>query len=104
MSTPEHGVDMSVLRSRMLYQNAGECFFCTTTSPQQSQRANASKSQQKAALDKTTQKSPEPEAGASIARRIIAQPDVIKAWDHILSQESLTNNQITILQNVLLMF
>ena len=94
MSTPEHGVDMSVLRSRMLYQNAGECFFCTTTSPQQSQRANASKSQQKAALDKTTQKSPEPEAGASIARRIIAQPDVIKAWDHILSQESLTNNQI----------
>jgi hypothetical protein len=94
MSTPEHGVDMSVLRSRVLSQNAGACFFCATTSPQQSQRANASKSQQKAAENKTTQKSPEPEAGASIARRVIAQPDVIKAWDQILSQESLTNNQI----------
>jgi tetratricopeptide (TPR) repeat protein len=92
MSTPEHGVDVSVLRSGVLLQNASEYFFCTTTTSQQAQRPAASKSQEKTVEEKKAQQPLEP--GTSIARRIIAQPDVIKAWDQVMSQESLTNNQI----------
>lgn len=92
MLAPEHGVDMSVLRSPLLPQAAADYLFCVAT-PQQAQRASGSKSQQKTE-DKAAQIQAKPEAGASIARRIIAQPDVIKAWDQVLSQESLTNNQI----------
>ena len=83
---------MSVLRSRVLHHDAPEYLFCVAI-PQQAQRASGSKSQQKTE-DKAAQKQTKSEAGASIARRIIAQPDVIKAWDQVLSQESLTNNQI----------
>ena len=83
---------MSVLRSQLLPQDAAEYVFCVAT-PQQAERASGSKSQQKTE-DKAAEKEAKPEAGASIARRIIAQPDVIKAWDQVLSQESLTNNQI----------
>ncbi|MCX7397011.1 MAG: hypothetical protein NT138_04955 [Planctomycetales bacterium] len=83
---------MSVLRSPLLPQAAADYLFCVAT-PQQAQRASGSKSQQKTE-DKAAQIQAKPEAGASIARRIIAQPDVIKAWDQVLSQESLTNNQI----------
>lgn len=83
---------MSVLRSRVLHHDAPEYLFCVAI-PQQAQRASDSKSQQKTE-DKAAQKQAKPEAGASIARRIIAQPDVINAWDQVLSQESLTNNQI----------
>jgi len=92
MLAPEQGVDMSVLRSQLLPQDAAEYVFCVAT-PQQAERASGSKSQQKTE-DKAAEKEAKPEAGASIARRIIAQPDVIKAWDQVLSQESLTNNQI----------
>ncbi|RLS77023.1 MAG: hypothetical protein DWI00_05785 [Planctomycetota bacterium] len=92
MLAPEQGVDMSVLRSRVLHHDAPEYLFCVAI-PQQAQRASDSKSQQKTE-DKAAQKQAKPEAGASIARRIIAQPDVINAWDQVLSQESLTNNQI----------
>lgn len=92
MLAPEHGVDTSVLRSPSLPQEGADYFFCVA-SPQQAQRASGSKTQQKTE-DKAAQKQAKPEAGASIARRIIAQPDVIKAWDQVLSQESLTNNQI----------
>ncbi len=92
MAAPEHGVDMSVLRSRVRPQDAAEYLFCAAT-PQQAQRVSGSQSQQKTE-DKAAQKQAKPEAGASIARRIIAQPDVIKAWDQVLSEESLTNNQI----------
>jgi tetratricopeptide (TPR) repeat protein len=92
MSTPEHGVDVSVLRSGVLLQNASEYFFCTTTTSQQAQRPAASKSQEKTVEEKKAEQPLEP--GTSIARRIIAQPDVIKAWDQVMSQESLTNNQI----------
>ena len=92
MLAPEQGVDMSVLRSQLLPQDAAEYVFCVAT-PQQAERASGSKSQQKTE-DKAAEKEAKPEAGASIARRIIAQPDVIKAWDLVLSQESLTNNQI----------
>ena len=83
---------MSVLRSQLLPQDAAEYVFCVAT-PKQAERASGSKSQQKTE-DKAAEKEAKPEAGASIARRIIAQPDVIKAWDQVLSQESLTNNQI----------
>ncbi len=92
MLAPEQGVDMSVLRSQLLPHDAAEYVFCVAT-PQQAERASGSKSQQKTE-DKAAEKEAKPEAGASIARRIIAQPDVIKAWDQVLSQESLTNNQI----------
>jgi tetratricopeptide (TPR) repeat protein len=92
MLAPEQGVDMSVLRSQLLPQDAAEYVFCVAT-PQQAERASGSKSQQKTE-DKAAEKEAKPEAGASIARRIIAQPDVIKAWDQVLSRESLTNNQI----------
>ena len=92
MLAPEQGVDMSVLRSPLLPQDAADYLFCVAT-PQQAQRASGSKTQQKTE-DKAAQIQAKPEAGASIARRIIAQPDVIKAWDQVLSQESLTNNQI----------
>ena len=92
MLAPEHGVDMSVLRSPSLPRDDADYLFCVAT-PQQAQRASGSKTQQKTE-DKAAQKQAKPEAGASIARRIIAQPDVIKAWDQVLSQESLTNNQI----------
>ena len=92
MLAPEQGVDMSVLRSQLLPQDAAEYVFCVAT-PQQAERSSGSKSQQKTE-DKAAEKEAKPEAGASIARRIIAQPDVIKAWDQVLSQESLTNNQI----------
>jgi tetratricopeptide (TPR) repeat protein len=92
MLAPEQGVDMSVLRSQLLPLDAAEYLFCVAT-PQQAQRASGSKSQQKTE-DKAAEKQAKPEAGASIARRIIAQPDVIKAWDQVLSEESLTNNQI----------
>ena len=92
MLAPEHGVDMSVLRSPLLPQAAADYLFCVAT-PQQAERPSGSKSQQKTE-DKAAEKQAKPEAGASIARRIIAQPDVIKAWDQVLSQESLTNNQI----------
>ncbi len=93
MLTPENGVDMSVLRSRVLPLVAAEYSFCAATSPQQAKSAPGSKSQQQAE-DKATPKQPKPESGASIARRIIAGPDVIKAWDQVLSQESLSNDQI----------
>jgi tetratricopeptide (TPR) repeat protein len=93
MLAPEHGVDMSVLRSRVLPWNFVEHSFCVTTSPQQAESASGSQSQQKT-NEKATPKPPKLESGASIARRIIAQPDVIKAWDQVLSQESLTNDQI----------
>jgi len=83
---------MSVLRSQLLPQDAAEYVFCVAT-PQQAERASGSKSQQKTE-DKAAEKEAKPEAGASIARRIIAQPDVIKAWDQVLSRESLTSNQI----------
>lgn len=83
---------MSVLRSQLLPQDAAEYVFCVAT-PQQAERASGSKSQQKTE-DKAAEKEAKPEAGASIARRIIAQPDVIKAWDQVLSREFLTNNQI----------
>jgi tetratricopeptide (TPR) repeat protein len=92
MLAPEQGVDMSVLRSQLLPQDAAEYVFCVAT-PQQAERASGSKSQQKTE-DKAAEKEAKPEAGASIARRIIAQPDVIKAWDQVLSREFLTNNQI----------
>ena len=92
MLAPEQGVDMSVLRSQLLPQDAAEYVFCVAT-PQQAERASGSKSQQKTE-DKAAEKEAKPEAGASIARRIIAQPDVIKAWDQVLSRESLTSNQI----------
>ena len=92
MLAPEQGVDMSVLRSQLLPQDAAEYVFCVAT-PQQAERASGSKSQQKTE-DKAAEKEAKPEAGASIARRVIAQPDVIKAWDQVLSRESLTNNQI----------
>ena len=83
---------MSVLRSPSLPRDGADYLFCVAA-PQQAQRASGSKTQQKTE-DKAAQKQAKPEAGASIARRIIAQPDVIKAWDQVLSQESLTNNQI----------
>ena len=92
MLAPEQGVDMSVLRSQLLPQDAAEYVFCVAT-PQQAERASGSKSQQKTE-DKAAEKEAKPEAGASIARRVIAQPDVIKAWDQVLSRESLTSNQI----------
>jgi tetratricopeptide (TPR) repeat protein len=76
----------------LLPQDAAEYVFCVAT-PQQAERASGSKSQQKTE-DKAAEKEAKPEAGASIARRIIAQPDVIKAWDQVLSREFLTNNQI----------
>ena len=92
MSAPDYGVDMSVLRTRLLPLDAAELHFCLAV-PLQAQRVSGSKSQQETE-EKATLKSPKPEAGASIARRIIAQADVIKAWDQVLSQESLTNDQI----------
>ena len=93
MLAPDHGVDMSVLHSPVLPWNFAEYSFCVTTSPQQVQLASGSQSQQKTE-EKAAQKPPKLESGASIARRVIAQPDVIKAWDQVLSQESLTNDQI----------
>lgn len=84
---------MSVLRSRALPWFAAEYAFCAANSPQQAPRPSGQKGQENRAV-KAAEQSQKPESGASIARRIMAQADVIKAWDQVLSQESLTNDQI----------
>ncbi len=93
MTTSEQDVVMSVLRSGPSIASAGDCLLCTMASTQKAQSATSPQAVSKA-NDKSARESLKPESGASIARRIIAQTDVIKAWDQVLSQESLTNDQI----------
>lgn len=84
---------MSVLRSRALPGTDRDYTHCAIASGQKTQQSTAAKSDG-TEKTKSEQAPPKPESGASIARRIVAQPDVIQAWDQVLSQESLTNDQI----------
>lgn len=93
MSAPENGADMSVFCSEGSAGTTSRYFLCGMTTPQKTQptKGQEAKSQSKNVPGQSAQKR---ESGASIARRIIAQPDVIAAWDLVLSRESLTNDQI----------
>lgn len=93
MSAPEEGVDVSVLRSRETLRAASDFVFCGVSSAQKAQRSTETTPDTKA-KSKTDQKSSTVESAASIARRILTQPDVIKAWDQVFSQESMTNEQL----------
>ena len=84
---------MSVLRSNASFGTVGHYVYCGATTPQKSQTSTSPGGDSKTKKS-SGQKSAMPESGASIARRVISQPDVIKAWDQILSQETLTNDQI----------
>lgn len=93
MSTPDEGVDMSVLRSETSYRTAFTFTLCAANNPQKAAPTTKQKADPRS-KKKSDQKSQKPESGASIARRIVAQPDVIAAWDQVLTQESLTSDQI----------
>ena len=84
---------MSVLHSPTLSATDRHYTYCTFTSGQKAQRSTTSTSES-TEKRKSDQTPPKPESGASIARRILAQPNVIEAWDQIFSKESLTNDQI----------
>lgn len=84
---------MSVLRSNASFGTVGHYVYCGATTPQKPQTSTSPGGDSKTKKS-SGQKPTTPESGASIARRVIAEPDVIKAWDQILSQETLTNDQI----------
>ena len=84
---------MSVLRSATSFRTAANYLPCVVTNPQNAPPTAKQQADSKS-KKKSDQKSQKPESGASIARRIIAQSDVIAAWDQVLTQESLTSDQI----------
>lgn len=84
---------MSVLRFGGLHGSRGKYTLCIGPAAQKSQSSKGQASDSKPTT-RSDQKVTKPESGASIARRVIAQPDVVQAWDNVLSQESLTNDQI----------
>ncbi|MFO0999147.1 MAG: hypothetical protein U0936_02330 [Planctomycetaceae bacterium] len=84
---------MSVLHSRTVPRTDYRYALCTVTSGQTTQKSTESKSDD-SEKNKSEQKPPKLESGASIARRILAQPNFIEAWDQVFSHESLTNDQI----------
>lgn len=84
---------MSVLRSETSYRTAFTHTLCVANNPQNAAPTTKQEADPKS-KKKSDQKSQKPESGASIARRIIAQSDVITAWDQVLTQESLTSDQI----------
>lgn len=97
MSAPKPGADVSVLRSQSVVSRRNAYVLCGTGFAQKSQKSPSKedgKRPDESVRDKSGDKAAKPESGASIARRILAQPDVIMAWDQALAGENLTNDQI----------